>query len=88
MMWLEMLLEGDERADRDGLAAAMRTLAMNLAVAGALCEAHLLGHTRGVFRPLKTDDESIKEHYRETTWRPNCEGAEAPDYGLVWNIKA
>jgi hypothetical protein len=53
------------------------TLAYNLGIVAGLERAWLLGHSRGVFRPLKTDDEEIKVAYERDVWAPG-RGRSAP----------
>lgn len=48
----------------------LATLAHNLAIAAGLERAWLLGHSRGLFRPLKTDDDEIKAAYERDVWAP------------------
>ena len=70
----------DECWDRHSpasMAAMARTLAHNLATAAALERAWLLGHSRGLFRPSKTDDDEIKAAYERDVWAPG-RGKTAP----------
>ena len=57
--------------------AALCCLAHNLAIGAALERAWLLGHSRGLFRPLKTDDDEIKAAYERDVWAPG-RGKAAP----------
>jgi hypothetical protein len=62
------------------LVHALRTLATNLRWAGALTEAFLLGHSRGLFRPSGNDEQHIIDAYQRDVWRPGS-NKPAPGWG-------